>query len=351
MEESGVFSGFGIRNLLDREISWPVLLLTHMLVLLVHLCFSIQFFGNGLLYLQLSLILSSLLWFTYQHYKNRQDEIRLSGWSIILFVLLGVSLILYPFMDIINAGELGYVIIASVIFCGNVLWFVPRIKHLVLSNGCDPGHLLATICTSMVLLLILCLTRLFVINLSPLEGPFFLEVGLYCSLIILLYVSLQLMIHYLRGTNGEPHLSNVGDFQTDHLAMRQDTSGLSVMAAHEIRSAVRILEHEFEQNKMYLHNTFCLDMLSDKTGFSKSKLTYVFNNYYKKGFYRIVGEYRIRYAMKILDDDQNLSLEALSEQCGFNSKSSFYKYFKMLNGCTPQQYLLLRTEVDNTADS
>lgn len=88
MEESLDPSDFRTRNRFSWSVPWPVLLLSHILLLLVQLCFSVYFFGYGLLYLLLVLTLSSLLNLTYQHYEYNLDEIRLSGWNIVLLLLL-----------------------------------------------------------------------------------------------------------------------------------------------------------------------------------------------------------------------------------------------------------------------
>ncbi|MDR3061773.1 MAG: helix-turn-helix domain-containing protein, partial [Dysgonamonadaceae bacterium] len=53
-----------------------------------------------------------------------------------------------------------------------------------------------------------------------------------------------------------------------------------------------------------------------------------------------INEYRIKEIIKIMSDPayKHMSIEEISEQGGFNSRSSFYKAFKDITGQTPSQF-------------
>jgi AraC-like DNA-binding protein len=57
------------------------------------------------------------------------------------------------------------------------------------------------------------------------------------------------------------------------------------------------------------------------------------------GFYHVVAVYRIQYALDILKNNKSLKIEALAYDCGFNSLSSFNKYFKEIVGMKPSEYV------------
>jgi AraC-like DNA-binding protein len=57
-----------------------------------------------------------------------------------------------------------------------------------------------------------------------------------------------------------------------------------------------------------------------------------------KGFTLYVNEHRIQEACRILSTDENLTIEAIGEEVGFNSKSTFFSAFKKLKGMTPAMY-------------
>ncbi|MDB4267696.1 helix-turn-helix domain-containing protein, partial [Flavobacteriaceae bacterium] len=54
-----------------------------------------------------------------------------------------------------------------------------------------------------------------------------------------------------------------------------------------------------------------------------------------------INSYRIKYAIKLIDEDylQNYSMEALAEKSGFSSQENFNRVFKVLKSCTPTEYL------------
>jgi AraC-like DNA-binding protein len=60
--------------------------------------------------------------------------------------------------------------------------------------------------------------------------------------------------------------------------------------------------------------------------------------YFSKNFYQLIAEYRIAYAIKVLDEGRDIKIESLAYECGYNSTSSFNKYFKEMNGLTSSEY-------------
>ena len=66
----------------------------------------------------------------------------------------------------------------------------------------------------------------------------------------------------------------------------------------------------------------------------------VLNKFYKKNFYDFINELRAKEVVARLQDNAfaHLTIDALAEDCGFKSKSTFYQSFKKLTGQTPAQY-------------
>ena len=56
-------------------------------------------------------------------------------------------------------------------------------------------------------------------------------------------------------------------------------------------------------------------------------------------FVEFVNGYRIRKAKELLQGDPSLRMNEISEAVGFANESSFYRNFKNVEGCTPQQWL------------
>ncbi|GGH05708.1 hypothetical protein GCM10007415_47680 [Parapedobacter pyrenivorans] len=128
--------------------------------------------------------------------------------------------------------------------------------------------------------------------------------------------------------------------------------GGEVAAPHSksIAEWAEIIERELNRTRLYLNPSVSLDMLAQQTAIPRHQLTQVFNGYYKKSFYQFIAVTRIEYAIqRILERDDTVTLDSLSYECGFNSKTSFNRYFKAYTGMTPSEYRSMqRTIADRT---
>ncbi len=68
------------------------------------------------------------------------------------------------------------------------------------------------------------------------------------------------------------------------------------------------------------------------------QLSQLLNDNLGKNFPNYINEYRIAKAQEMLASPNNLTLEAIGYECGFNSKSTFYTTFKKFAGTTPAKY-------------
>ncbi|HKZ66034.1 MAG TPA: helix-turn-helix domain-containing protein [Chitinophagaceae bacterium] len=68
------------------------------------------------------------------------------------------------------------------------------------------------------------------------------------------------------------------------------------------------------------------------------QLSQILNDNIRKNFTLFVNEYRINEACKILSENTNLTIDAVADEVGFNSKSTFFATFKKIKGQTPSTY-------------
>lgn len=95
----------------------------------------------------------------------------------------------------------------------------------------------------------------------------------------------------------------------------------------------------FNDTTIYLDSNLSLELLSKDLQIPKHYLSQLFNVYFKKSFHSFVAEYRIKYVLKLLNTNNGrLKIESLAYSCGFNSKTSFNRYFKEKTGFTPSEY-------------
>ncbi|MCX2495289.1 AraC family transcriptional regulator [Pedobacter sp. PF22-3] len=101
----------------------------------------------------------------------------------------------------------------------------------------------------------------------------------------------------------------------------------------------------FENTNIYLKSDLSLELLSKTLDIPKHILSQIFTVHMKLTFYKFVAQYRINYAIEQMKSSNGmLTIESLAYECGFNSKTSFNKYFKQITNLTPQEYQ--RTHLD-----
>ncbi|HZY82975.1 MAG TPA: helix-turn-helix transcriptional regulator [Cyclobacteriaceae bacterium] len=99
-----------------------------------------------------------------------------------------------------------------------------------------------------------------------------------------------------------------------------------------------------ESKRPYIDPGFSLSTLSDLTGIQAHVLSFVFTASIKKNFQLFTNSYRVEAAKVMLLDPskKHYSIAGISEECGFNSLSSFNTAFKKIAGQTPSEFRIRR---------
>jgi AraC-like DNA-binding protein len=97
-----------------------------------------------------------------------------------------------------------------------------------------------------------------------------------------------------------------------------------------------ILEH-----KPYLKSSININQVSVELGIPARELSFILNNHFGLRFNDFVNNHRITYVTERLNPDylKNYTIETLSLEAGFTSKSTFNAAFKKVHNCTPSEYL------------
>ena len=103
------------------------------------------------------------------------------------------------------------------------------------------------------------------------------------------------------------------------------------------------LETYMEQHKPYKNPELTLDELSTSLKVNPNQLSQVINSRTSKTFYHYINSYRIKEFLKLaaLPGSNKFTYLGLANDCGFQSKTTFNKYFKIETGKTPSQYFLI----------
>jgi len=95
------------------------------------------------------------------------------------------------------------------------------------------------------------------------------------------------------------------------------------------------------QEKIYANPELSLSDLASKLEIHPNYLSQIINNKEGRTFYDYINIYRVEEFKRLiaLPKNQQFTLMSVAYDCGFNSKSSFNRYFKKITNQTPSQYL------------
>jgi AraC-like DNA-binding protein len=91
----------------------------------------------------------------------------------------------------------------------------------------------------------------------------------------------------------------------------------------------------------YISLNFTLSVMSAETDIPAHHLSYYLNEHLKLNFNTWKNDLRINHVINLINSGsyESLTLDALSKQSGFGSRSSFINAFKLKTGQTPSEYL------------
>lgn len=111
----------------------------------------------------------------------------------------------------------------------------------------------------------------------------------------------------------------------------------SALHVEDLERIAKKLERTMQDARMWQNPNLSLIDMATKTGVSQNNISQTLNDYLGVNFYDFVNGWRIRAAcFALLSTDQ--SVLAISEDVGFNAKSTFNAAFKKITGQTPRQY-------------
>jgi len=100
------------------------------------------------------------------------------------------------------------------------------------------------------------------------------------------------------------------------------------------------LRQLISEKKLYLNPNLTRKELAEELHVNEVFISSLLNEGLKTSFYELINRYRVEEAIRMIrnGDLNNLTVEALANQAGFKSKSTFNKAFKQHTGTTPTRY-------------
>lgn len=110
------------------------------------------------------------------------------------------------------------------------------------------------------------------------------------------------------------------------------------------------IELYLKGSQAFKQSDFSLAALSVATGIPQKMISRSINGYANKNFFDLINGMRIEEAKRLMQDLQNnYTIESVSEECGFRSRSTFYLVFKKFENTTPAGWLkaMKKTKASN----
>lgn len=105
----------------------------------------------------------------------------------------------------------------------------------------------------------------------------------------------------------------------------------------EIEDIAQKITNYVNTQKPYLDKRINLTKFSSDIEACSHTVSLALNTYFKMNFFDFINHHRVEEAKRLLSrlDEHNLKVEAIGYECGFNSKTAFYRAFKKFTGLSP----------------
>ena len=138
----------------------------------------------------------------------------------------------------------------------------------------------------------------------------------------------------------EPHFPNADG---NHSEVKHRGKQMDYFPMEKLQSINELVEKHLEMNQSYKNKGFTMRDLASELDMQPYVLSAVINQVHQTNFNDFLNRYRIQYAKKLIEqgDGKMLTLEGLSNLCGFNNRNSFTTAFKKHTGNTPSAFVKL----------
>jgi AraC-like DNA-binding protein len=139
---------------------------------------------------------------------------------------------------------------------------------------------------------------------------------------------------------------SVRDFDTNNETLEKNRESALNISPEDQLKYKNLLENYFMEKKPFLQTEYSLEQLVKDIHVPRYILSALINREYGIGFRDFLNRYRVDYLKENLNNPswKNLTLEAIGEQCGFHSRSTFINNFKRITGLTPSAYFKNKQE-------
>ncbi|MNU99111.1 DNA-binding transcriptional regulator MelR [compost metagenome] len=122
--------------------------------------------------------------------------------------------------------------------------------------------------------------------------------------------------------------------------VKKEKYAKSGLEQNQVSIIMKQLEELMAHDKPFKESELTLNELAKRMNLNPNQLSQVINSETGKTFYHYINTYRINEFLYLLSlpENKKFTFLSLAYDCGFNSKTTFNKYFKLHTGKTPSEY-------------
>ncbi len=126
----------------------------------------------------------------------------------------------------------------------------------------------------------------------------------------------------------------------DYLLKSKNLKRKIIQEKERTDELVLSLKNVLENEKIYIDPNISLLKLARRLSTNNVLLSKTINNNFNSNFYDLINEYRVKEFINLVKNNSNTHLTyfGIASKAGFNSKTSFNKYFKKYTQKTPREY-------------
>ena len=158
----------------------------------------------------------------------------------------------------------------------------------------------------------------------------FLTMLLYCSMLSLFSFRQPVLYQNSESPVLSKEPSEARQFLKSKIGLEEEE--FATMAAE--------LEKYMIDRKPFLDPKIRMPELATNLNIPRHIFSYLINEHYGMNFFTFINQYRVRYAVQLLESEARYqySMEAIGQMSGFQSKSTFNSRFKEIMGNTPSEW-------------
>ncbi|MBA5794089.1 AraC family transcriptional regulator [Flavobacterium sp. xlx-214] len=179
-------------------------------------------------------------------------------------------------------------------------------------------------------ILLLSVTTLFLVVVNQYVASLFV-LSFTAALVTILL--LLLFVHYKIQSKDNQVFGQIFSETQDEVVFCNETD-------KKLENILASIYKQFEDTKCYLNSAYTIDQLEKDLKICRKDISLALNKVAGQNFYQFIAYHRVTYAKEMILADNRFTLETLSLECGFYSKSTFNKYFKKFEGQTPSRFKL-----------